>query len=89
MGDLTDASQKALPFHEPTIITILVQSSFLLLLNVASWMLDSAMYCGLIGPVFLGIFWGAPLGNWLGRDTEITIVNFGYLGLILLVYEGL
>jgi hypothetical protein len=81
-------SSRSLPFHEPTIVAILVQTSFLLLLNVVNHVLDTFTYCGLVGQVLLGVFWGTPLGNWLGRDVETTVVQLGYLGLILIVFEG-
>ncbi|KAH0493246.1 hypothetical protein TgHK011_008160 [Trichoderma gracile] len=55
----------SLPYHEPGIVTILIQASFLLLLNIANFVLDHSLYCGLLGQIFLG-----------------------YLGLLLLVYEG-
>ncbi len=76
------------PYHEPEILTILIQSSLLLLLNVINFLLDKAVYCGLLGQVFIGVAWGTPGANWLGADTEEVIVQLGYLGLLLLVYEG-
>jgi Kef-type K+ transport system membrane component KefB len=80
---------EALPFHEPHITTILIQSSFLLLLNVVNYILDTLTYCGLVGQIVLGILWGTPLGGFLDRAAEETIVQLGYLGLVLLVYEGM
>ena len=41
----------SLPYHEPAILTILVQSSFLLVLNLVSLVLDRLVYCGLLGQV--------------------------------------
>ncbi|KAL5388985.1 hypothetical protein DPSP01_002689 [Paraphaeosphaeria sporulosa] len=78
----------SLPYHEPAIRTILVQSSFLLLLNLVNAALDRLVYCGLLGQVFLGIAWGTPGAKWLSSEVEEVIVQLGYLGLILLVYEG-
>ncbi|KAH8721390.1 hypothetical protein HC256_001748 [Beauveria bassiana] len=76
------------PYHEPEILTILIQSSFLLLLNVVNFLLDKAVYCGLLGQVFIGVAWGTPGANWIGANAESAIVQLGYLGLLLLVYEG-
>ncbi|KAF5673426.1 Na+ H+ antiporter [Fusarium heterosporum] len=45
-------------------------------------------YCGLIGQIALGIAWGTPGAKWLSDEVENAVVQFGYLGLILLVYEG-
>ncbi|PSN71143.1 Sodium/hydrogen exchanger [Corynespora cassiicola Philippines] len=78
----------SLPYHEPGIITILVQASFLLLLNLVNAALDRLLYCGLLGQVFLGIAWGTPGAKWLSTHVEEVIVQLGYLGLLLLVYEG-
>jgi Kef-type K+ transport system membrane component KefB len=78
----------SLPYVEPNIGTILILSSFLLALNLVNNALDKLIYCGLIGQVFLGIAWGIPGFNWLTSETQTVIVNLGYLGLILLVYEG-
>jgi hypothetical protein len=78
----------SLPYHEPEIVTILVQTSFLLLLNVINSALDRVLYCGLLGQVLVGIVWGTPAAKLLSTNVEEAIVQFGYLGLILLVFEG-
>jgi hypothetical protein len=86
-----DASRDAasLPYHEPGIVVILVLASFLLLLNVVNAALDRVLYCGLLGQVLVGIAWGTPGAKWLYESLEETVVQLGYLGLILLVYEGM
>jgi hypothetical protein len=78
-----------LPYHEPDIITILTQSGFLLVLNIINHIFDNLIFCGLIGQIFIGIAWGTPGGSLLDKEAERVIVQFGYLGLILLVYEGI
>ena len=78
----------SLPYHEPDIEKILILSSFLLLLNVMNHILDKIIYCGLLAQIFLGIAWGTPGAKWLGTSAEELIVKLGYLGLLLLVYEG-
>jgi hypothetical protein len=82
------ATAASLPYHEPGIIIILVLTSFLLLLNVLNAALDRVLYCGLLGQVVIGIAWGTPGAKWLSVTAEETIVQLGYLGLILLVFEG-
>lgn len=82
------ADQAALPYHEPGIVTILILISFILLLNLANHVLDKILYCGLLAQLFLGIGWGTPGANWLGREFENVAVNLGYIGLLLVVYEG-
>jgi hypothetical protein len=49
-----------LPYREPGIVTILVQSSFLLILNVVNTLFDKLIFCGLLGQVFIGTAWGTP-----------------------------
>ncbi|KAK0662286.1 High-affinity Na(+)/H(+) antiporter NhaS3 [Lasiodiplodia hormozganensis] len=82
------SSAASLPYHEPGITTILIQGSFLVILNVINTILDNTVYCGLLGQIFVGVAWGTPGAKWLSESTEEAIVQLGYLGLILLVYEG-
>ncbi|KIW33499.1 uncharacterized protein PV07_00345 [Cladophialophora immunda] len=78
----------ALPYHEPGIITILIQSSFLLVLNVLGFALDQIFYCGLVGQVLIGMAWGTPGSKLLSRPFEDVATQLGYLGLIAIVFEG-
>ena len=82
------AAVAALPYQEPSISTILILSSFLILLNIINHVLDRLIYCGLIGQVLIGVAFGTPGTKWLHVGTEQIIVQLGYLGLILLVYDG-
>ncbi|KAL9079915.1 MAG: hypothetical protein Q9157_001254 [Trypethelium eluteriae] len=82
------AASTSLPYVEPDIITILVLSSFLLFANVLNYCLDKLLYCDLIGQVLLGVAWGTPGSKWLSETAEATIIELGYLGLILLVFDG-
>ncbi|CCF42607.1 sodium/hydrogen exchanger family protein [Colletotrichum higginsianum] len=80
--------ESSLAYHEPSITTIIILSGFLLLLNGVNFALDKLVYCGLIGQVFLGIAWGTPGAKWLPQEMEQSIMQLGYLGLILIVFEG-
>jgi len=85
------AESKSLSYHGPPILTILIQASFLLLLNLLNTLLNATIYCGLLGQILLGIIYGIPLTATtllLPLSVQTTIVDLGYLGLILLVYEG-
>ncbi|KAL4904303.1 Sodium/hydrogen exchanger family-domain-containing protein [Aspergillus multicolor] len=82
------ANSSSLPYHEPPISTLLNQTGLLLALNLINTLLDRLLYCGLIGQLFIGILWGTPGAGWLSRDVETVIQQLGYLGLIMLVYEG-
>ena len=81
-------AENALPYHEPDIVTFLILTSFLLLLNLIGYGLDRIIYCGLLGQIFIGVAWGTPGGRWLSTATQEVFVQLGYLGLILLVFEG-
>lgn len=78
----------ALSYHEPNIVTILILSSFLLLENAINYAFDRLLFCGLIGQIAIGVAWGTPGAGWLSRDVQTAIMQLGYLGLILIVYEG-
>lgn len=78
----------ALPYHEPGIVTILSQASFLIVLNGINWVLDNVIYCGLVGQILIGVAWGTPGADWLSQEVQDTVMQLGYLGLILIVYEG-
>lgn len=82
------SAEAAFAYHEPPITTILNQTGFLVVLNIINFCLDKLLYCGLIGQLFVGILWGTPGAKWLDRETEAVIQQLGYLGLIMLVYEG-
>lgn len=82
------ASPSALSYEEPGIQTILILSGFLLVLNFANAILDRIVYCGLIGQIFVGVAWGMPGAQWLTLEAQEIMQQLGYLGLLLLVYEG-
>ncbi|KAG5974307.1 hypothetical protein E4U56_004819 [Claviceps arundinis] len=84
---MSEAASPSLAYHEPGIFTIMIQSSLLILLNVINFVLDKFLYCGLIGQILLGVAWGTPGLRWLESSVETAIVQLGYLGLLLLVYE--
>ncbi|PNY28964.1 Uncharacterized protein TCAP_01113 [Tolypocladium capitatum] len=78
----------ALAYREPSIINILIHASFLLASNVLNHVLNSLLYCGLVGQILVGVAWGIPGGNILPREVESTMVQLGYIGLILIVFQG-
>ncbi|KAJ9613557.1 hypothetical protein H2200_003499 [Cladophialophora chaetospira] len=78
----------ALAYQEPGIVIILIQASFLLVLNVVGFIFDHVFFCGLVGQVLVGMAWGTPASQMLSRSFEETVTQLGYLGLILIVFEG-
>ncbi|GAD97611.1 Na+/H+ antiporter [Paecilomyces variotii No. 5] len=79
---------RSLPYEEPGMVTILINVSFLLILNIVNYVLDRVVYCGLLGQIFVGMAWGIPGAKWLDVDLQHVAMSIGYLGLVLLVYEG-
>ncbi|KAI0858729.1 Sodium/hydrogen exchanger [Xylaria cubensis] len=77
-----------LPYHEPTLSSLLITSTFLLALNGINSALDRTLACGLVGQVLIGTAWGSPGAGWLTPDFERVASSLGYLGLILVVYAG-
>lgn len=77
-----------LPYHRPDIAIILIQAGFLLALNLVNIALDKIIYCGQTGQLLNGIAWEVPGGNFLVLNFQEPIQQLGYLGLLLLVYEG-
>ncbi|KAJ5170606.1 uncharacterized protein N7500_003389 [Penicillium coprophilum] len=85
---MASESEPAFAYHEPSIKTVLTYTGFLLTLNIINSCLDKILYCGLIGQLFIGVLWGTPGAQWFDQETERVIQQIGYLGLILLIYEG-
>lgn len=79
----------SLPYEEPGIVDVLILSTFLLALNIFNLALNRTLYCGLVGQVLIGVAYGTPGAKWLSESLEHSIVQLGYLGLIMIVFEGL
>jgi Kef-type K+ transport system membrane component KefB len=80
--------QASLAYHEPMIATVLCLSGFLLVLNMVNAILNRLLYCGLVGQLLIGVLWGVPGASWLDLNVQEVVQKLGYLGLIMLVYEG-
>lgn len=88
MAETTAAAAGFLQYHEPDIISILVLVSFFLLLSSLKWLFNKLTRAGLIGQILLGILYGAPVGNILHIEWQETFLALGYIGLILIIFEG-
>lgn len=82
-------STRAAVYAQPTAIDVLVISSYFYLLNVVREIFDALFNSGLVGEVALGIIYGTPLAGILSSEWEQTFWDVGYIGLILIVFEGL
>lgn len=43
---------------------------------------------GIIGQIAVGIIYGVPLANILEHGWQETFITLGYVGLILIIFEG-
>ncbi|KIM28947.1 hypothetical protein M408DRAFT_15995 [Serendipita vermifera MAFF 305830] len=78
----------AIPFIEPSTSETLVLSSFFVLLQVARIITHKILKVEIIGYIIVGVIYGAPIANILLLAWQETFMAIGYLGLILLVFEG-
>ncbi|CAI7671656.1 unnamed protein product [Penicillium bialowiezense] len=70
-----------LPYHEPGI-------SFFFFLALAKWFSAKIIHAGIIGQIAVGIIYGVPLANILEHNWQETFLALGYVGLILIIFEG-
>jgi hypothetical protein len=75
-------------YHEPSASTLLTLASFLYLLQIFRDVADRLCSAGLLGEIALGMIFGRPLAGILDDAWEETFMFLGYLGLILIVFEG-
>ncbi len=81
--------EASLIYYEPSLSSLLILSSFLFFLNAVNYVLDKLVYCGLIGQILVGMAWGTPGARWLSGEVEAGVLQLGYIGLILIVFEGM
>ncbi|SNX87915.1 uncharacterized protein MEPE_06626 [Melanopsichium pennsylvanicum] len=81
-------SMDAVPYTSPSIVTVLVLASYLLLLSIFYHAFQLLLSAGILGPLVLGAIYASPLANILPDDVQSAILAIGYLGLILLIVKG-
>lgn len=57
-------------------------------MNVVNALFDQVLFCGLVGQIAVGVLFGTPAAGWLGDRVMEVVVQLGYLGLVVLVWEG-
>ncbi|KAA8642011.1 hypothetical protein EYZ11_003966 [Aspergillus tanneri] len=77
-----------LSYHEPGIVEILVIISFFFFLSLAEWLSAKVIRAGIIGQIAVGIIYGVPIANILQKKWQETFLALGYVGLILIIFEG-
>ncbi|KAJ5493703.1 Cation/H+ exchanger [Penicillium fimorum] len=77
-----------LPYHEPGTVDILIIISFFFFLSLAKWVSAKVIQAGIIGQIAVGIIYGVPLADILEHNWQKTFSVLGYIGLILIIFEG-
>ncbi|KAB5582883.1 Cation/H+ exchanger [Coniochaeta sp. 2T2.1] len=77
-----------LEYHEPSIIPLLVLISFFVFLTLSEWASNKIFRAGLIGQIVVGLIYGVPIGNILALEWQETFLALGYMGLLLIIFEG-
>jgi hypothetical protein len=75
-------------YHDPPIASLLILSNYFYLLNLFGWAFEWLFSAGLLGQILIGIVWGGPLSQWLHVEWQETFVVVGYIGLLLVVFQG-
>jgi len=75
-------------YHDPPIASLLIISTYFYFLNLFGWAFEWLLPAGLLGQILIGIIWGSPLSEWLHVEWQETFVVVGYVGLLLVVFEG-
>lgn len=75
-------------YEEPSVSSLLVLSSWLYLLNVFGYLAQRLLSAGLLGQILIGVIYGTPLAGWLDESWEAAFVAIGYVGLLVVVFEG-
>ena len=70
------------------VVDILILVSFFTFLGLAEYISSKAIRAGIIGPIVVGIIYGEPLANILHHVWQETFLYLGYVGLILIIFEG-
>ena len=55
---------------------------------MSEWASAKIIRAGIIGQIAVGIVYGKPLADILEDDWETTFLALGYVGLILIIFEG-
>jgi Kef-type K+ transport system membrane component KefB len=70
------------------VVDILIVISFFTFLWISEYVSAKVIRAGIIGPIAVGIIYGKPLANILHHEWQETFLYLGYIGLILIIFEG-
>ena len=82
-------SSTAYPYEPPNIVEVLILSSYVYVLNAVGVIFETGIHADLVGYLVVGMVYGPPLGNILPVEWLQCFTSLGYIGLILLVFQGL
>ncbi|GAA5935301.1 hypothetical protein JCM3775_007265 [Rhodotorula graminis] len=86
-SDSSTAPPGTLLYHEPGFVDLAIVVSFLYLAQVARNLANRLVGAGLLGEVAVGIVYG-PVAKLLDVAWMQTFLVIGYIGLVLIVFEG-
>ncbi|BGP12320.1 hypothetical protein JCM10213v2_000233 [Rhodosporidiobolus nylandii] len=75
-------------YHEPAAPRLLALIALFYLVQLFRGIANALLGAGLLGEIAVGVILGSPLGDILGRETEEVLIAVGYIGLVLIVFEG-
>ncbi|ORY66940.1 Sodium/hydrogen exchanger family-domain-containing protein [Leucosporidium creatinivorum] len=81
------ATSQPVTYHEPSLPHLLTLIAFLYLLQVSRTLADRALGAGLLGEIAVGVVFG-PVAGIMLQEWEETLVAVGYIGLVVIVFEG-
>ncbi|KAG8854867.1 Hsp70 ATPase ssc1 [Tulasnella sp. 330] len=79
---------RSAPYDQLHAVDVLIISSFIYLLNVARNVSAYLLCAGSIGLIGIGMLYGTPIAQLMHLEWQKTIHDLGYIGLILLIFEG-
>jgi hypothetical protein len=71
------------------VVEILIIISFFFFLSLAEYVSAKIIRAGIIGQIAVGIIYGKPLADILEKPWQETFLAVGYVGLILIIFEGI
>ncbi|GAA6033754.1 hypothetical protein JCM8097_004417 [Rhodosporidiobolus ruineniae] len=84
---MSSTHSQQLTYHEPALPALLTLISLLYLLQVARGIANYLLGAGLLGEIALGVIYG-PVAGILDVEWERSFIAVGYIGLVLIVFEG-
>ncbi|GAA5995332.1 hypothetical protein JCM11641_006442 [Rhodosporidiobolus odoratus] len=85
---MSSSTSNTTTYHEPSLPHLLALVALFYLVQLFRGIANALLGAGLLGEIAVGVILGSPLGNILGQETEQVFIAVGYIGLVLIVFEG-